>query len=913
MSLPKPLVIAASLATFAIGISVVVRSTDHISISSRAHSSFSAPGGDRTPTSSLMLRLVDSGGVGVPSGDWGRDYSHDNRTFRDAILEKAPYVDEGAFQRIEQDWHRYIDRMVEYGNNAVTVPLFLELIDFDRVRFLGSAQTAIYEPKSSFVARQAAVRRHFIPLFEWASKRGVQVFLTTDMLTLTTPLAQYLRNVAAGGGAVGINTSDPAVWAVYRAGLEELFDKAPSISGVVLRFGEGGALYNTAGWPYRSEMALRSATSLRAMLRGLLPAFEMADRRLVLRSWTVGVGEIGKLHVDPHVYDSVLGEIDSPALIVSTKFTAGDFFSYLPLNPTLASGRHLRLIELQAKPEFEGSSAFPDFLGGEHARALRELRAANARIVGTYVLTQFGGPLRAGPRSLYPLRGFWLWTDANTFVASQLAIHPDADVSQLARQWATAHFGGNTVIVDAVTNILLRSRDVVLKGFYIRPFAEREIRIAGLELPPLMWIFEWDMVGGWHSLLSLVYRGSRDDVDLAIREGDEAAAVVRRGREELQAIVAAAAPGSCPPLCMEMVRSLKYQETLFDALAAWRQAFLSYYRWLDTGDTRAWNQWQAGKTRFESAAAQHSAQFGTDLDFPAFDFTSATRAVKAAERTGLARWIAAGLATSSLLILFVGSPLGQRLDLIARPTGATRVGRLAWTAALTPWCLGRHHIDGRASAAVTLMAVVLVGALIATLTGFTSVWMDASVSALLAIAAFTFERAAGDGAGPAHRGRLLVAIAASVIPGVVALLVLVASLSPLGFWYYFWMVPAFRSALLLLILGMLLWMPYATYAAARGSGWHHAAAGRSLAAIGVAIVALTLLLPDWLDLLRFLDRPLNFAPATETMRFALRTYVGAVNVAAPLQAIGVLLTVLGGLLWRRSVVRARQPPPAQPA
>ena len=28
-----------------------------------------------------------------------------------------------------------------------------------------------------------------------------------------------------------------------------------------------------------------------------------------------------------------------------------------------------------------------------------------------------------------------------------------------------------------------------------------------------MWIFEWDRVGGWHSLLSLVYRGTRDAVE----------------------------------------------------------------------------------------------------------------------------------------------------------------------------------------------------------------------------------------------------------------------------------------------------------------------------------------------------------------------------------------------------------------
>src|SRR5215470_17269022 len=99
MSASKPLVIVASITALAIAISLVARSSEHISVRPRQHPSFSAPTGDHTPTSPLPLRLVDSGGVGVPSDDWGHDYSHDSRTFRAAILEKAPYVDEAAFER----------------------------------------------------------------------------------------------------------------------------------------------------------------------------------------------------------------------------------------------------------------------------------------------------------------------------------------------------------------------------------------------------------------------------------------------------------------------------------------------------------------------------------------------------------------------------------------------------------------------------------------------------------------------------------------------------------------------------------------------------------------------------------------------------------------------------------------------
>src|SRR5262249_53682517 len=148
------------------------------------------------------------------------------------------------------------------------------------------------------------------------------------------------------------------------------------------------------------------------------------------------------------------------------------------------------------------------------------------------------------------------------------------------------------------------------------------VRIPGYELPPLMWIFEWNMVGGWNSLLSLVYRSSRDGLERAIDEGYAAAALVRRARGRLQSVFATAC-GERRADCAQMLRSLEYEETLFDALAAWRHAFLAYYRWLDTGDRQAWAGWELGRDRFERAAAEHRERFAHDPDFPAFDLTSA--------------------------------------------------------------------------------------------------------------------------------------------------------------------------------------------------------------------------------------------------------------------------------------------------
>ena len=138
----------------------------------------------------------------------------------------------------------------------------------------------------------------------------------------------------------------------------------------------------------------------------------------------MGVGAVGDLHTNPESYEAVLGGIDDPRLIVSTKYTMGDFYSHLPLNPTLEVGSHRRIVELQARREFEGFGALPNDLVADEAQALRQFLAANPHVEGIWNWTQEGGPLRAGPMTLYLRTGFWQMYDLNTYGAGPAGVGP---------------------------------------------------------------------------------------------------------------------------------------------------------------------------------------------------------------------------------------------------------------------------------------------------------------------------------------------------------------------------------------------------------------------------------------------------------------------------------------------------------
>jgi len=95
--------------------------------------------------------------------------------------------------------------------------------------------------------------------------------------------------------------------------------------------------------------------------------------------------------VDHAVAYGYNGVVIPENLVVSTKFTMGDFDSWLPLNPTLGVGEQVRLVEMQGRREFEAFNAIPDDMGSDHQVALQRFLAGNPHIDGLW-----SGPRTAG-------------------------------------------------------------------------------------------------------------------------------------------------------------------------------------------------------------------------------------------------------------------------------------------------------------------------------------------------------------------------------------------------------------------------------------------------------------------------------------------------------------------------------------
>ncbi|TDP98200.1 glycosyl hydrolase family 67 [Labedaea rhizosphaerae] len=743
----------------------------------------------------LGLRLTDLGSVGITPDPAafaaGTDYSLATSPLRDAIRPGPPYLDPAAVSRLSGQFRQLVDHDLAQGYNGVVVSGFLEYLTFG---------DAVYPAGDQHRDRARAMVAVLGPVWRYAHDKGMKVFFAADMVTETPPLKAYLDRS-------GQSVEDPGFWRIYQAGLAEFFRALPYADGLMIRIGEGGDVYKTPGQDISSSIGVTTPKAVRTMLTALLDTAGRAGKDIIFRSWTVGVGAVGDLHTNPASYDEVLGGLHDPHLIVSTKYTAGDFYSHLPLNETLLRGDQRRIVEFQARREFEGFGSLPNDLGAVEQQALQRFLAANPHIEGVWNWTQDGGPLRAGPMSLHLRAGFWQLADLNTYVTARLAADPSGNPGQYTADWVRQTFSTDPATVRALTQVFALSREAITKGLYIGPYADQTVKALGLSPPPMMWIFEWDIVTGDSAALDSIYAVSAGHLDEAIAEGDQAIAAVGR----MRALVDSTPAGSWrdPVLRQRFVATLDYETSLFDTLGAYRTMVLRHAQWLSTG--QAYDEWKAAEGRYQALRADHVRRYAGNVDLPAYNFTAADLGSARADRDPVMAWLARGL----LAALVVGLVAGHR----------TTVVRALWTGATQPWRLAPEPVtrtDRVLVIAIPAVAVVLSRAIFTWFASPAHLVLTLGSWLLYALVLRSLVRRVDAFALWAALG------GAALLRTVILLLGLVAR-GPGKLWFEFWTDPGVRLYYLTVAFAAFLWVFVACGAAMRG----RQPAGRVLIAVGV--------------------------------------------------------------------------------
>ncbi len=384
-----------------------------------------------------------------------------------AELDSGGQIPEARCRQIEEDFRTFTRRVAEIGYNAVTLDDLAHL----------TPHPLYPEPLRLKIEQYCTFYK---TLFGIAAESGLRIFITTDLL-FSNPTIEQLT----GGNLKKIRAF--AADACLR-----FFERFPETAGIIFRIGESDGV-DVEG-DFRSRLVLETPQQARRMLKELLPVFEQNNKLLIFRTWTVGISRLGDLIWNKETFHRVFDEIHSPNLIISMKYGESDFFRFLPLNRLFFESDHRKLVELQARREYEGFGRFPSFIGRDYETIRRQLAFAR-NMSGISVWCQTGG--WSGFCDLTLLDKSGIWNEINTYVTLRIFrdhLKTDQAISDFCKsRLGTAHW-------PTLRELLDLSDQVIKNLLYIDDFATRRIFFRRLRLPPLIAVY-WN-----HILISHLMR-----------------------------------------------------------------------------------------------------------------------------------------------------------------------------------------------------------------------------------------------------------------------------------------------------------------------------------------------------------------------------------------------------------------------
>jgi len=440
-------------------------------------------------------------------------------------LERNGTLDPDKQRSVEEAFVRFVHTVSAMGFNAITLDDVAHL-------YCHPAYPA------SLRAKIANYRTWYRRLFRIARAHGLRILLTTDIMFYHPSTARLLGR------------NERKIAAFLREAFVQLFEQFPEVEGVILRIGESDGL-DVEG-DFHSRLVIQTPTQARSYVEQLLPVFERYRRLMVFRTWSVGIYKVGDLIWNRHTFAETFGGLDSEQLIISLKYGESDFFRFLPLNKLFYYTDHKKIIELQARREYEGFGEYPSFVGWDYESYARQLARAR-NVVGAWVWCQTGG--WAPFRRLTFLDDSSIWNEINTYVT--LRIVKDRWTTEQAveafckerldhRKWRH------------LLQLLRLSDEVVKELLYIEEFSRRKIFFRRLRVPPLIWAY-------WNHIL--INHALRKILRIYVWDGEREVTRARAALDKIGNMIELVEHLGIPS------EGLRFQYDTFEILAAAREYF----------------------------------------------------------------------------------------------------------------------------------------------------------------------------------------------------------------------------------------------------------------------------------------------------------------------------------------------------
>jgi hypothetical protein len=538
----------------------------------------------------MQLRLADIAGPFYDTTKPFRNWS--SLPYYQLDLSIPPYVAENQLAQGIQRAIQYLDQIRVQGYTGIVIDNLAHLITFcDTAETIYTAQDPEYQ-------RARRYGTAFTKLFDYAQNLDMQVYITADLQWSTAALRRFVGRITADNERVQLANR----WAFH-----ELFTSFPQVSGVVVRIGEAGGAHDHHG--YQGHMLYTNTVALRSLIDILLPICEAYQRQLIVRTWSIGIGELGDLIWSQSRYRAVFADYDSPYLLTSIKHGPIDFFRHLPNNPTLGMPGPRQIIELQNRREYELFGMVPSSVERLHHDVIQHA-IRQPQIAGIWAWNSTGG---WGGGSSAIGTGIWsIWTELNSMVTAALAQNPACGTAECILAWCCSRYG--VELGEAIAAFYRDSEAIMEHGWYLGRFAHSTPSLGPIYLPTLLWI--WWMRPTASLLIWMYLATAITDPETTLRLGHEAAQ-----RAEAHATLITTLVGKTDRLS----QSVSYFADLMAVAHVIQQTMLRLAIAVTAGHSAEWQTHIMAAMQLMERLQQHERRWQGNREFPPLELAELRR------------------------------------------------------------------------------------------------------------------------------------------------------------------------------------------------------------------------------------------------------------------------------------------------
>jgi len=290
---------------------------------------------------------------------------------------------------------------------------------------------------------------------------GLSAYAEADLILFPKRLIQKYGMEQTFG-----NPSDPQTAKFLRLLVNQVFDRFPSLDGLVVRIGE--TYLQDAPFHEGSIQNKKDAEHTIIPLVQLLreEVCVKHNKQLVFRSWL-------SFDTSPATYLSVDAAVEPHTnLYFAVKHCEGDFHRGNPFSKIIGAGRHHQIIEVQCAREYEGKGAYPNYIAHGVIEGFEEhLVSTNQTQFNSIGAFARQSPLFAGVWT-WSRGGGWdgpyikneLWCELNAWVMAQWAKDPRQSEESVFNRFAEEKLGLKGSDVGKFRKLCLLSADAVLRG-----------------------------------------------------------------------------------------------------------------------------------------------------------------------------------------------------------------------------------------------------------------------------------------------------------------------------------------------------------------------------------------------------------------------------------------------------------------